>query len=169
MFRPEYISMRQYGISILPSLCSLLCILPLQAQDAPDDNGAADDNGLLGAGFGDMPEMPESIRVTNDGTLEFDSKLGTFLFKGSIVVQGDNGLVLRAGRVLVNSKSETANLAGHVSVRQKSTKGKNGKIIPGIQLFANKVLLNAKTKIIILDGDVSIYQGPTLHLTLIHI
>lgn len=163
MFRPEYISMRQYGISILPSLCSLLCILPLQAQDAPDDNGAADDNGLLGAGFGDMPEMPESIRVTNDGTLEFDSKLGTCLFKGSVVVQGDNGLVLRAGRVLVNSKSETANLAGHVSVRQKSTKGKNGKIIPGIQLFANKVLLNAKTKIIILDGDVSIYQGPTLH------
>ena len=124
-----YPSMRQYGISILPSLCSLLCILPLQAQDTLDDNGAADDNGLLGAGFGDMPEMPESIRVTNDGTLEFDSKLGTFLFKGSVVVQGDNGLVLKAGRVLVNSKSETASLAGHVSVRQKSTKGKDGKII----------------------------------------
>ncbi|MCP5538101.1 MAG: LPS-assembly protein LptD [Akkermansiaceae bacterium] len=155
--------MRQFGISILPSLCSILCILPLQAQDPQDNNGAADENGLLGAGFSDTPEMPKSIRVTNDGKLEFDSEMGTFLFQGSVVVQGDNGVVLKAGRVLVNSKNETASLTGRVSVKQKSTQAENGTIIPGIQLFANKVLLNAKSKTITLDGDVSIYQGPTLH------
>jgi len=151
--------MRHFGISILLSLC----ILPLQAQDLPEKNQPFDENDLLGAGFAEMPEMPESIRVTNDGTLEFDSEMGTFLFQGNVVVQGDNGLLLKAHRVLVNSKTETATLTGNVSVRQKSTKDKTGRIIPGIQLFADRVLLNAKTKTVILHGHVSIYQGPTLH------
>ncbi len=151
--------MRRFGISIFLSLC----ILPLKAQDAPAQNNPTDENNLLGAGFTDMPEMPDSIRVDHDGTLEFDSKMGTFFFQGRVTVKGDNGLILKAGRVMVNSKTELANLTRNVSVRQKAGKNKAGRIIPGIELFADRVTLNAKTKTIILDGHVSIYQGPTLH------
>jgi len=121
------------------------------------------ENPLLGAGFQDLPKIPENIRVTNDGVLEFDSKTGNYLFKGKVVIKGDNGITLKARRVLVNSKEETATLTGDVAMRQTPTKDNTGRIIPGIQLFANHVLLNAKTKIVTLTGNVSIYQGPTLH------
>jgi LPS-assembly protein len=151
--------MRQFGISILLSLC----ILPLKAQDDAVPNKPADGNDLLGAGFSDLPEMPHSIRVTHDGTMEFDSKKGTFLFLGRVVLRGDNGIELKSGRVLVNSKAETADLTDRVSFRQKATKDDTGRIIPGIQLFADRVRLNAKTKTVVLDGNVSIYQGPSLH------
>ncbi len=159
MFQPEWISMRQFGISILLSLC----ILPLEAQDAANPNKNKDETDLFGDGFSELPEMPHSIRVSHDGTMEFDSKRGTFLFQGRIVLRGDNGIVLKSGRATVNSQAETAELTGGVSFSQKATQDNTGRIIPGIQLFAERVRLNAKTKRLILDGDVSIYQGPTLH------
>ncbi|MBT8037507.1 MAG: LPS assembly protein LptD [Verrucomicrobiae bacterium] len=151
--------MRQFGISILLSLC----ILPLNAQDDAIQNKPAGENDLFAEGFSDMPEMPSSIRVTHDGTLEFDSQKGNFLFQGRVVLRGDNGIVLKSGRVLVNAQAETAKLTGRVSFRQKATKDDTGRTIPGIQLFADRVHLNAKTKTVVLDGNVSIYQGPSLH------
>ena len=154
--------MRQLGFSIVLSLC----ILPLAAQDTPaEKKDAAGAANLLGdefAGMQDMPEMPKSIRVTNDGKLEFDSENGTFLFEGKVQVEGDNGLSLKAHKALIQTKEETATLTGKVSVTQKSTKDATGRIIPGIQLFADRVLLNAKEKTVTLDGNVSVYQGPTL-------
>lgn len=174
--RPPYCSqypppMRQFGISILPSLyvilyvilCGLLASQTLTAQNEPDRGHTADENNLLGAGFADAPEIPESIRIDHDGSLEFDSSKGTFLFLGRVNVRGDNDLLLKAGRVIVNAKAETATLTGRVSILQKATKDKTGRLLPGIQLFADRVLLNAKKKTVILNGNVSIYQGPTLH------
>ncbi|MGB0993310.1 MAG: LPS assembly protein LptD [Akkermansiaceae bacterium] len=125
------------------------------------DNDPA--GGLLGANIGGIPEMPKSIRVQHDGEMELDTDKGTFLFLGKVNVSADNGLTLKASRVLVNAKTETAHLSGHVAVRQKATKAADGTIIPGIQLFANRVLLDGKKKIITLDGDVSIYQGASVH------
>lgn len=152
--------MRHFGISILLSLC----IGHLHAQDNPPKNKPANGaDALLGADFADMPEMPNSIRVDHDGTMELDSEAGTLLFVGKVNVKGDNGIELKANRVLVNSKLETAVLTGRVAVRQKATSNPDGTITPGIQLFANRVLLDGKKKIVTLTGDVSIYQGGTLH------
>ena len=148
------------------SIILTLCILPLAGQDKPADaNKSSGAASLLGDGFGDMPnmpEMPKSIRVTNDGNLEFDYKKGTYLFEGNVEVSGNNGLTLKAKKALIKAKEEEAILTGDTSVRQPASKDETGRIIPGIQLFADKVLLNAKTKTITLDGNVSIYQGPTL-------
>ena len=152
--------MRHFGISILLSLC----IGHLHAQDNPPKNKPANGaDALLGADFADMPEMPNSIRVDHDGTMELDAEAGTLLFVGKVNVKGDNGIELKANRVLVNSKLETAVLTGRVAVRQKATSNPDGTITPGIQLFANRVLLDGKKKIVTLTGDVSIYQGGTLH------
>lgn len=151
--------MRHFGISILLSLC----IGHLHAQDNPPKKPANGADALLGADFADMPEMPNSIRVDHDGTMELDSEAGTLLFVGKVNVKGDNGIELKANRVLVNSKLETAVLTGRVAVRQKATSNPDGTITPGIQLFANRVLLDGKKKIVTLTGDVSIYQGGTLH------
>lgn len=154
--------MRQLGLSIFLSLCSL----PLAAQEKPDEKkDAAGAANLLGddfAGMQDMPEMPDSIRVTNDGKLEFDPENGTYLFEGKVRVTGDNGISLDANKALLKVKEESAILTGHVAFRQKPTKDDSGRIIPGIHLFADKVLLDAKKKTVTLDGNVSVYQGPTL-------
>jgi len=155
--------MRQLGLSIVLSLC----ILPLAAQDSPVKNNQSEEaNSLLSddfSGMQAMPEMPDSIQITNDGNLEFDSKKGVYLFEGKVVVTADNGLTIKAAKALLQPKDETASLSGHVSVIQKATKDKTGKILSGIQLFADRVLLNAKTKTVTMDGNVSIYQGPSLH------
>jgi len=155
--------MRHIDLSIVLSLC----ILPLAAQDTPTEKKEdADALNFLNADFAsmqDMPEMPDSIQITNDGKLEYDSEKNTFLFDGKVEVIGDNGLTIKAQKALLKAKDETATLTGHVEVRQKSSKDATGRILPGIQLFADRVLLNAKTKTITLDGNVSIYQGPTLH------
>ncbi|NWK56738.1 LPS-assembly protein LptD [Verrucomicrobiaceae bacterium N1E253] len=136
-------------------------------EKSPDENKDPTGAGsLLGddfAGMPDMPSLPDSIRVTNDGKLEFDTEKGTYLFEGNVHVHGDNGLELKAGKVIIYAKQETATLTGNVSVIQKSSTDETGRILPGVQLFADKVLLNAKTKLITLDGNVSVYQGPTLH------
>lgn len=152
--------MRRIGTCLLIPLC----IGSLHAQDVQPENGA--NNGvddLLGAGLADAPEMPNSIQVDHDGTMELDSKAGTILFVGRVNVTGDNGIQLKAGRVTVDSKNETAVLTGQVSVRQKAARNPDGTITPGIQLFANKVLLDGKKKTVTLTGNVSIYQGQTLH------
>lgn len=156
-------SMRQLGICIFFFLCFFLHCLPLLAQDNFDREHAAAKDDLLGVNFGDMPEMPESIRITHDGSIELNAEKGTILFLGDVVVQGDNDITLKAENTLVNTKSETAKLTGAVAFKQKSTKGEDGKIIPGIELFAEEVLLNAKTKTIIFNDKVSIYQGSTIH------
>ena len=144
-----------------------LCTLPLVAQDTPaEKKESPGSSNILGDDFAAMPEMPEmpkTINVTNDGTLAFDSEKGTYLFEGKVVVTGDNGLTLQAAKALITAKDETAILTGNVSVRQKSSKDATGRILPGIQLFADRVLLNAKAKTVTLDGNVSVYQGPTLH------
>ena len=154
--------MRQLGISIVLSLCTL----PLAAQDPPaEKKDAAGATSVFGddfAGMQDMPKMPDSIQVTNDGKLEFDSEKGIFLFEGQVAVTGDNGLTVKANKAVIKTKEEMATLTGKVSVRQKSTQDDTGRIIPGIQLFADSVLLDAKKKTVTLDGNVSIYQGPTL-------
>lgn len=152
--------MRCLGISLFLSLC----FAPLNAQDNPlknDTGNGADD--LLGAGFADMPEMPNSIRVDHDGTLEVDSDAGTVLFVGRVNVKGDNGVELKASRVTVDSKKESAILTGQVSVRQKALRNPDGSTSPGIQLFADRVFLDGKKKTVTLTGNVSIYQGQTLH------
>ncbi|MBK1831445.1 LPS assembly protein LptD [Verrucomicrobiaceae bacterium R5-34] len=178
--------MRRFGSSIFLPL-SFLCIAHtshLSAQDlpaaSPDADAAAGQEGEqqlgrggdptqpdfdagLGGNFAGMPEMPSSIRVDNDGTLEFDLEKGTYLFLGKVIVQGDNGLVLKAGKVLVDAKAETAILTGNVSVLQKAGKNPDGTPAPGMHLFSDRVTLDAKKKVVTLLGNVSIYQGPTLH------
>jgi len=158
--------MRQFGLSIVLSLC----ILPLAAQDSSIENNTpktpTGSGGLLGDDFSamqGMPEMPESIHITNDGNLEFDSEKGVYLFEGKVVVTADNGLVIKAKKAIIKPKDETATLSGDVSVIQTATKDKTGRILSGIQLFADRVLLNAKGKVVTMDGNVSIYQGPSLH------
>ena len=152
--------MRSLGICLFISLC----IASLNAQDRrPTNNSENAPGDLLGAGFPTMPEMPNSIRIDHDGTMEMDSEAGTLLFLGRVNVQGDNGIQLKASRVLVNSKKETAALTGQVSVRQKAVTNPDGTITPGIQLFANKATLDGKKKVVTLSGNVSIYQGDTLH------
>jgi len=155
--------MRQLGIRLLPLLLSALCVLPLVAQDNPDREDVTGADDLLGADFGNMPGIPDSIRINHDGSIKFNAETGTVLFQGDVIVEADNDVTLKAANVQVDGKSETAKLIGNVSVIQKPTEDKNGRIIPGIQLFAEKVLLNAKTSIITLDDNVSIYQVSTLH------
>lgn len=154
--------MRPFRFSIFLTLCAL----PLGAQEKPDEkNDAAGGTELFGADFSDMqglPEMPDSIRITNDGTIELDSEKGTYLFQGKVNVSADNGLTLQANKAVLQATEERAVLTGNVAVRQKTSTDPTGKIIPGIQLFADKVILDAKKKTITLDGQVSIYQGPTL-------
>lgn len=154
--------MRPTGLSIVLSLC----ILPLAAQDLPvDKKKDAEGSDVFGEDFAhiqDIPEMPESIKITNDGKLELDPKEGLYHYQGKVEVTADNGLTLKSRDARVKAKEKTATLTGNVSVLQKPDKDPTGKIIPGIQLFADRVLLDAKTKTITLDGNVSIYQGPTL-------
>ncbi|MFK7909371.1 MAG: LPS-assembly protein LptD [Akkermansiaceae bacterium] len=153
--------MRCIGISLFLSLS----IVTLCAQDEDADNNTRDAaNDLLGADFANMPAMPNSIRIEHDGTIELDSEAGTILFSGKQVnISGDNGIMLKASRALVNSKKETATLTGQVSVRQKSVRNPDGTITSGIQLFADTVILDSKKKTVTLTGNVSIYQGQTLH------
>ena len=172
--------MRLYGSSIFLPLC-LICTslsLPLSAQNAPgqlpDDAGELSDPdpGFIDPFAGNtsvMPELPESIQITNNGKLEFDIEKGTYLFTGNVLVQGDNELTMKAQRVLVNAKTETATLTKNVALLQDSVRNPDGTITQGVHLFADKALLDAKNKIVTLIGNVSIYQGPTLHLSLIHI
>ena len=171
--------MRRYGSSIFLPLCLLctshtaqLSAQNLPAQPNPDAGAAAapginpadpDFNGGFGGNFGGMPEMPDSIKVTNDGKLEFDPENGTYLFQGRVILESDSGLTLKAGRVLVDAKAEKATLTGNVAILQNATKKPDGTIAQGIHLFADRVLLDAKKKIVTLIGNVSIYQGPTLH------
>lgn len=171
--------MRLYRSSISISLSFLCASLTthLWAQ-APDKNPQADNHPILpaiqdpaqpdfadnfGGNFTAIPEMPESIQLTNDGQLEFDLEKGTYLATGKVLVQGDNGLTLKARRVLVNAKTEHATLTGNVSVLQKPTKRPDGTMAQGVHLFADRVLLDAKKQTVTLIGDVSIYQGPSLH------
>ncbi|BDS06126.1 hypothetical protein NT6N_11660 [Oceaniferula spumae] len=175
--------MRRSGSSIFLPLC-LLCLshtTELSAQDLPEKQkqpDAADAGDLLGPGvnpaepdfdggfggnFGSMPEMPDSIKLTSDGKLEFDPEKGTYLFQGKVVVESDNGLVLKANHVLVDAKAEKATLKGDVAILQPVAKNPDGSVAPGIHLFADRVILDAKKKIVNLYGNVSIYQGPTLH------
>jgi len=157
------ILLMRLGISVLPFLCSVLSALPLLAQDNLDHKHSANEDELLGSDFGKMPRMPESIHITHRGTIELNAEKETFLFRGNVIVKGDNDIILKAANAEVYARSETAKLTGQVSFKQKSTEGKNGKVIPGIQIFANKVFLNTKTKTVTLEDDVSIYQGSTLH------
>jgi len=158
--------MRQLGLCII--LC--LCTLPLVAQDSSVENNQPEESkgvgGLIGdafSGMQDLPKMPDSIHITNDGNLEFDSEKGSYLFEGDVVVTTDNGLTLKATKALLKPKDETATLTGDVSVIQKTTKDDTGRILSGIQIFADKVFLNAKAKTVTMDGNVSIFQGPTIH------
>ena len=168
--------MRPYKSSVFLPLCCLCASLTtqLQAQEhhQPDANPAVhpdepaagpDFNSAFGNGFGALPQIPESIRVTNDGQLEFDSEKGTYLFAGKVLVKADNGVTMKAQRVLVNAKSETATLTGNVSVLQNSKRRADGTLAPGVHLFADHVLLDAKKQTVTLTGNVSVYQGPTLH------
>jgi len=95
--------------------------------------------------------------------LEFDPEKGTYLFQGKVLVQGDSGLTLKAGRVLVDAKSEKATLTGNVAVLQNPQKRPDGTMTMGVHLFADRVLLDSKKTTVTLIGNVSIYQGPTLH------
>ncbi len=163
--------MRFYKSSVfLPFgfLCTVLtaqlhaqALLPEGTQVTHPDE--ASDITAFESDFGILPQIPQSIRVTNDGQLEFDSQKGTYLFAGKVHVQGDNGLTLKAQKVIVNAKSETATLTRDVSVLQSSKQRADGTIAPGIHLFADHVLLDAKKQIVTLTGNVSIYQGSTLH------
>ena len=160
--------MRLYGPSIFLSL-SFLCAplaTSIWAQDLPEElppEPITDSSFTFDDEASSLPTLPDSIRVTNDGTLEFDLNAGTYLFTGDVLVKGDNGLVLKAQRVLVNAKSETATLTGNVSVLQDAKRNPDGTLQQGVHLFSDKVLLNAKKKTVTLIGDVSIYQGPSLH------
>lgn len=152
--------MRCLCISILFSLP----LLPIHAQNGADKKEPGSGLGnLLGTELPDTPGTPDSIQVDHDGKMEFDPKSEDLLFIGSVNVTGDNGIKLKANRVKVSPKTETALLTGHVSIRQKATTNAQGITTPGIQLFADRVILDGKKKTVTLSGNVSIYQGGTLH------
>ncbi len=169
--------LKSNAFAALYFLCASLTT-PLWAQNTPADQAQADKRPAIppvpdpaepdfadgfGANFGGMPAMPDSIQVSNDGQLEFDLEKGTYLFTGNVLVQGDSGLTMKAQRVLVNAKTETATLTGDVSVLQKSTRRPDGTMAQGVHLFADRVQLDTKKQTVTLIGNVSIYQGPTLH------
>ena len=88
---------------LLPLLLSTLNAQDKQPEKEAENNGIDE---LLGTGFAEMPEMPNSIRIDHDGTMEMDSEAGTILFIGQVNVKGDNGITLKANRALVNSKKK---------------------------------------------------------------
>jgi lipopolysaccharide export system protein LptA len=158
--------MRHFGNSILSLSClavSAISALPVSGQDNSDKANLASEDDLLGANFAKMPPMPKSLHIEHDGSIHHDAGKQTILYQGKVIVTGDNGITIKAEHALINTQSETATLKGQVVVRQKSTTLKNGKIIPGIQLFADKALLNAATKTIVLSNNVTIYQASSIH------
>ena len=158
--------MRYFGNCIHSISCSavlLLLALPTSGQNTSDKGNLANEGDLLGANFAEMPETPTRLRVEHNGSIQYNANDQTILYKGDVVVKGDNGITLKAGYALLNTNKETAILKRQVAVRQKSTILADGKIIPGIQLFAEKVRINAVTKTIVLSENVTIYQGSSMH------
>lgn len=155
--------MSYIGNCILPMVCFAVLSMLVTAQNQPDEPNLAGEEDLLGANLAKMPEMPKSLSISHDGRLKYNATEKTILYEGDVVVRGDNGITLKADRLLFNVQAESGILTGQVGVRQKSTTLENGKIIPGIQLFADKVLLDSAAKTVTLSNNVSIYQGSSIH------
>lgn len=70
----------------------------------------------FGTPEGLIPTVPDSLRIENDGPIEFNSAAATIRYAGSVAVRGDNGMQLFADAVLLDTKAKTVTLDGNVSV-----------------------------------------------------
>jgi len=68
--------------------------------------------------FALFPEMPDSIRIENDGSIAFDGEGGTIIYKGSVQVLADNGIQLFADEALLDTRQKFVRLTGNVSIYQ---------------------------------------------------
>ena len=170
--------MRKIGAYSFRSAVILLSISSLQAQEGGIDDEAfpfVDLPALEAAPPGTLPELnpndeplpasglsaltsPQSINITNDGNIEFDSANETFIYNGNIIIKTDNDVTLKAQKARVQFLQATAQLTGKTSVKRQAIRDENGVLRGGIEIFADKTFLNTKTKVITLDGNVSIYE-----------
>lgn len=73
-----------------------------------------------GASFSIIPEMPERVRVENDGSIFYDKEKNTVLYTGTplVKVKTDKGTEMFAQSALLNMNEKRVDLAGNVSIFQ---------------------------------------------------
>lgn len=87
-----------------------LLILPGPDQD-PAGPGNADPFELL-------PTMPDSLGITNDGSISFDNAAGIVKYNGDVRILADNGIQIFADHAVIDTKRKFVTITGNVSVYQ---------------------------------------------------
>ena len=87
-----------------------LLTLPGPHQD-PGTPGDADPFELI-------PTMPESLGITNDGSISFDAAAGVVKYNGDVRILADNGIQIFADHAVIDTKRQFVKLTGNVSIYQ---------------------------------------------------
>lgn len=111
-------------------LCAFILTLP-GTYGAPDDDPAPTGEELLniptpgiggvgatGDAFNIVPTLPESLKITGDYSIEWDSTTEIINYQGDVQVRANNGLQLFADDVVIDLKNKFARFTGNVSVYQ---------------------------------------------------
>lgn len=64
------------------------------------------------------PAIPNTLKISHEGTIEFDNNAGTIHYHGGVAMRADTGLQIFADDMLLDTKQQQLVLTGNVSVYQ---------------------------------------------------
>ena len=114
-------------VAIACSLLATTALLPGQVDDPPPSEtelltlpGPATAPGHPGDAdpFELLPTMPDSLSITNDGALSWDSPSGVVDYHGDVRILTDNGIQIFADHARIDTKGKFVRITGNVSIYQ---------------------------------------------------
>jgi len=117
-FQANYDWVKSPGVTLVLGLCCSL--MQLQAEAPKDFSGF---EGLGQSGLSLMPEMPDKVKITHGGTIDYQRQKQTVTYTGSPLVHivTDTGAEIFSRKAVVDLKSKRIIASGDIAVFQGGT------------------------------------------------